>query len=271
MEGGHVSLIDTIVSDNSASANGGGYKSNLLNLYASGATRFSGNHAGLAGGGIYQNAHGKATLGDTVSVDHNTAGQDGGGIVIADGNVFLNDEASIHHNTAGRDGGGVWSVGAPGVLYLNDRTSISDNTAAGSGGGAFLTDMSFLSMAGTSSISRNTAAADGGGAWVCASGCDLGHGIRARSATTPRARSAAASMSLPFSRSNHLGRGDDYQQHPGQLLPTGDDHWLHQLANQTAQRPQLRPRPPAPLRRVGSVRAPVRHFPGGRGVRLPCR
>ena len=163
---GTIRLIDTIVSDNSASRNGGGYMSTFLDLYASGATRFTGNHAGLDGGGIYQNSHGKTTLSDTVSVDHNTAGQDGGGIVITDGNVFLNDSASIHHNTAGRDGGGVWSVGAPGVLYLNDGASIRKNTAAGSGGGAFLGDSSAFRMAGTSSISRNTAAASGGGVWV---------------------------------------------------------------------------------------------------------
>ncbi len=180
-EVGPLTLVDTIVSHNTASRNGGGYISADGSLYVSGTTTFSGNHAGLDGGGIFQRAHGNASLSDTTSVDHNTAGRNGGGMYIDDAWVRLNDRASIRGNSAGSDGGGVWGAGAPAQLWLNDRSSISDNTATGDGGGVFLAFMTGVHMAGTSSITRNTATADGGGAWVCA---DCGVQVRETSAIT---------------------------------------------------------------------------------------
>ena len=168
IDSGTITLVDSIVRNNTAAADGGGIYVGLLpggDLSIHGTSSVRGNHAGRTGGGIYVDHFSRFSIYDFSSIDHNSAGQRGGGVKCADcGVVALNGDASIHHNTADVAGGGIESRGTGAPLHLRDRSSIHDNTAP-DGGGAWLLGSS-LDMSGTSSIYHNTAAADGGGAYL---------------------------------------------------------------------------------------------------------
>ena len=173
IDSGTITLVDSIVRNNTAAADGGGIYVGLLpggDLSVHGTSSVRGNHAGRTGGGIYVDHFSRFSIYDFSSIDHNSAGQRGGGVKCADcGVVALNGDASIHHNTADVAGGGIESGGTGPPLHLRDRSSIHDNTAP-DGGGAWLLGSS-LDMSGTSSIYHNTAAADGGGAFCLRAPC----------------------------------------------------------------------------------------------------
>ena len=146
--GGTLRLVDSIVSGNSATEDGGGiynrYVLNVANSTVSGnsATQdggglssgrsltilnstLSGNRAGVNGGGL--NNTGTLTLTNS-TVSGNSAGQDGGGFRTS--RTATVTTSTITGNTANQDGGGVYH--ADSTLILNE-TLISGNTASALG------------------------------------------------------------------------------------------------------------------------------------------
>ena len=126
---GNVTLIDTTVRENSAVIGGGIHNSrDQGDLSLTGASSVSGNDASGDGGGIYADTHGNVELYDKSSVHHNSAGGNGGGIYVGDSVVRLNDRSSVHRNTAGGNGGGVFIAAIFAVFDLLDASSVSDNS-----------------------------------------------------------------------------------------------------------------------------------------------
>ncbi len=179
--GGALTLISSIVMDNTAVAYGGGilsygtllrldfstvsgneattgagggiFSSNTLTLNNSAVI---GNAAASVGGGIYNNFGGTATL-HSSTISGNTAtmlGSTGGGIYSA-GTLTLNNSAVIV-NTAASTGGGIRNNG--GTLALNNST-ISGNAVDGDGGGIYHRGTLTLN---SSTISGNAASYGGG-------------------------------------------------------------------------------------------------------------
>ena len=118
---GTVSLTGSTVSDNSAGVNGGGIFSDAFfyDMLTLTDSTISGNSAAVNGGGIFN-------LGTTIIsnslISQNKAGQDGGGIFNSSGSVTV---SGVHfaHNVASRNGG---------ALYINAGTaSIIDSIFSG--------------------------------------------------------------------------------------------------------------------------------------------
>jgi predicted outer membrane repeat protein len=163
---GVFTIIDSTISDNTATFSGGGIENSFDEGYLTitGTSAVSRNVAGGDGGGILANTHGGAALSGSVSIDHNTAGGDGGGIRVSDSALMIEGNASIHDNTAVGGGGGAFVAGTPGSILLGGASSISANHAAN--GGGVMAIMSIVALAGTSSISGNTATQAGGGVYA---------------------------------------------------------------------------------------------------------
>ena len=126
---GNVTLIDTTVRENSAVIGGGIHNSrDQGDLSLTGASSVSGNDASGDGGGIYADTHGNVELHDKSSVHNNSAGGNGGGIYVGDSVVRLNDTSSVHRNTAGGNGGGVFIAAMFAVFQLLDDSSVSGNS-----------------------------------------------------------------------------------------------------------------------------------------------
>ena len=126
---GNVTLIDTAVRENSAVIGGGIHNSrDQGDLSLNGTSSVSGNLASGNGGGIYADTHGNVELHDESSVHHNSAGGNGGGIYVGDSVVRLNDRSSVHSNTAGGNGGGVFIAAMFAVFELLDDSSVSGNS-----------------------------------------------------------------------------------------------------------------------------------------------
>ncbi len=126
---GIVTLIDTAIRRNSAGIGGGIHNSrDQGDLSVNGTSSVSGNLASGNGGGIYSDTHGNVDLHDESSVHHNSAGTNGGGIYVSDSVVRLNDGSSVHSNTAGGSGGGVFIAAMFAVFDLLDDSSVSGNS-----------------------------------------------------------------------------------------------------------------------------------------------
>ena len=126
---GVVTLIDTAVRENSAVFGGGIHNSrDQGDLSLIGTSSISGNVASGNGGGIYADTHGNVGLYNESSVHDNYAGSNGGGIYVGDSVVRLNDGSSVHSNTAGVSGGGVFIAAMFAVFQLLDDSSVSGNS-----------------------------------------------------------------------------------------------------------------------------------------------
>jgi CSLREA domain-containing protein len=148
---GSLTLIRTIVSNNSAGHSGG------IDV-SSGATTIvgcsiTGNQAGDRGGGII--CLGPLAVSDSRIVG-NTAGSEGGGIFCYGALSLTN--TTVESNEAGGDGGGAFSYGN----IFAESCTISNNVASESGGGVVANGSIQLS---NSTISQNTATSLAGGIW----------------------------------------------------------------------------------------------------------
>ena len=158
---GLVTLINSTVSGNTATLNGGGIFGNgsvtLTNSTVSGNTS---NNAFGSGGGIFGN--GSVTLtNSTVSGNTLIGFVTFGGGILSNGVVTLTN-STVSGNTAGNisgAGAGIYSNGSS--LTLTNST-VSGNTAGGSGGGIFGNSGSSLTLT-NSTVSGNTAGSSGGG------------------------------------------------------------------------------------------------------------
>ena len=158
---GLVTLINSTVSGNTATLNGGGIFGNgsvtLTNSTVSGNTS---NNAFGSGGGIFGN--GSVTLtNSTVSGNTLIGFVTFGGGILSNGVVTLTN-STVSGNTAGNisgAGAGIYSNGSS--LTLTNST-VSGNTAGGSGGGIFGNSGSSLTLTNRT-VSGNTAGSSGGG------------------------------------------------------------------------------------------------------------
>jgi hypothetical protein len=158
-----VRILDSIISDNTASS-GGGIHATYSNsqqydirpeLTLTGTT-ITGNRSTHSGGGIVVN--GGLIVGGTISENSATpSGTDGGGGggIFANGRLTVRD-TTIHANESTTSGGGI-KAERGGVL---ESSTVRENRSQGRGGGIFGSDPMTLT---SSTISGNVAAADGGG------------------------------------------------------------------------------------------------------------
>ena len=152
MQGGTVTVQDSVVGANSSELGGGGIEvgGGALTLVR---TMVRDNVAGDRGGGI--SAAGSVTLMDSV-VRGNTASFVGGGLAMNGGTITI--EGSSVTGNRGAAGGGIYNAGA---LTMTGST-VSANTSTGEGGGIW--DAWTASATITdSAIDGNTATSAGGG------------------------------------------------------------------------------------------------------------
>ncbi len=158
---GMLTISDSVISGNTAGANGGGIFSsgNLIvtNTTIGGASAGAGNTASGSGGGIY--SQGTAMLQNSIVSGNAATTGDGGGVYAA-GTITVQSSTiggltAAEANTAGNRGGGIYTTS----LMLNTST-VAGNTATNSGGGIKSTTV----IVQNSTVSGNTSnTGDGGG------------------------------------------------------------------------------------------------------------
>jgi hypothetical protein len=198
--GGTVTLNNTAVSDNSASGDGGGIY-NFMGTMTLNNSTVSGNSTTGNGGGIYNN--GTLTLTNS-TVGGNSASGDGGGIY--NNIVFPFDttgltlyNTTVSNNRTGQDGGGIYSYGR---LIITNST-VSGNSASSGGGGIFDNDAGNTVMTVTNSTVANNTATFGAGIASYQSGFNIGNSIVA-------GNTGSSDVTGPFDSQgyNLIGNGD---------------------------------------------------------------
>lgn len=149
------------VEENSSGQNGGGL---LISNDDAGTLSFlrsaiSQNRAAGSGGGIYYANTGEGqtsslTMTDT-DISHNTAGFEGGGLRLTSGNGVLHThiaDCTVTSNTAqSNSGGGIFNGGMNNVLSLSGNSAITENSSDGGNGGGIY----FNSALGSLHLSGN--------------------------------------------------------------------------------------------------------------------
>ena len=123
-------LINSILTDNTALNNGGAFYCFLGSLSLENST-LSANDAYDDGGGIY-NSGGSLTL-ENSTLSANGAGINGGGIYNSDGPLAL-ENSTLSANFAGGNGGGICNTSSSLTL---ENSTLSANIAGGSAGGIY--------------------------------------------------------------------------------------------------------------------------------------
>ena len=152
LSSGALTIIDSTISGNTASAGGGGILSGGI-LTISDST-ISGNTASAGGGGIL--GGGILTIIDS-TISGNTASVGGGGVVMSASGTLVVMNSTISGNTAA-EGGGISTRGTAAVT----NSTISANAAGGGGG---ILNFSGSLTVTNSTISANTVSGSGGGIW----------------------------------------------------------------------------------------------------------
>ncbi|MBQ8680797.1 MAG: right-handed parallel beta-helix repeat-containing protein [Treponema sp.] len=153
--GKYLSILDCIVSGNTAASYGGGiYAPGKLTVTGSTITSNNANK----GGGIYSVSSTAHLSINSGIITTNTASSDGGGIY-SGGNLTITG-GTISSNTAGLNGGGVFNSG---TFIMTGGEIISNKTQEQSGAGIFNTDGASLEISNTAKISSNTSKQSGGG------------------------------------------------------------------------------------------------------------
>jgi hypothetical protein len=170
-----LTLIDDVITDNAATADGGGVVSeNAVSVpwtFTITNTVISNNRAGDAGGGIDVDGSGKVFVTDS-SITGNSSVNQGAGIwldAIQDGNVFQTADLTvtgtlISGNRAlagGNVGGGIGNAGN-GTVTIQSST-VADNYAGGNGGGFGDENAQGTLVVLDSTFVNNVATATGGG------------------------------------------------------------------------------------------------------------
>ena len=137
---GICNIIDTEISNNTASSSGGGIYFDYSEMHLYGTTKVINNTADREGGGIYSgyvDEDGKQGLHlhDQTALLRNTA-ECGGGFSGLEMCLYVYDDVLIAENTASEDGGGIYS---PDYLSCFYGGTVRDNHADGCGGGIYTT------------------------------------------------------------------------------------------------------------------------------------
>ncbi len=171
---GTVDVLNSLVTDNVAAAEGGGlWNSAVGTMTVDGSfverNVANGDAADSGGGGLY-NDGGTLTVSKS-EVNDNTAtvGSGSGGGILNNGGMLDVDDTTIRGNVSARAGGGIETVA--GTVDLH-RVFLNGNTtgdAPGNGGGLHVTGAATVDVRNTI-VGHNTAAAEGGGLWNSADG-----------------------------------------------------------------------------------------------------
>jgi CSLREA domain-containing protein len=121
---GELTLVGSVVSNNTATSIGGGISAYDLTIIDS---TISGNTTGGDGGGIY-GAISVTITNSTIS--DNTAGGKGGGLMLTNGSTAIIRGSTFSNNT-GTQGGGIYAASTLNAI----NSTISGNSASASGGG----------------------------------------------------------------------------------------------------------------------------------------
>ena len=157
VNGGTFTMSGGILTNNTASSNGGGVYVDNSGTFTMSGGEISNNMAkDNSGGGVYVNDGTFTMSGGTIS---DNEARDGGGVYGTGGSTFTMERGTISDNTA-YYGGGVYLNG--GTFTMSGTAKISSNSAD-NGGGVDLSGGTFTMSGGT--ISDNTAS-NGGGVYV---------------------------------------------------------------------------------------------------------
>ena len=163
----NLTLVDSVVTGNSAGQNGGG-------LFADGftmsltvrRTTISNNTAGRDGGGVYVEDTGGLFLFEDSTITGNTAADDGGGINFYDPDHDIQIiRTTIANNTAGDAGGGIYLYSMDSGSFTIENSTVTGNHSAVGGGVYFYNPDTPFSIR-SCTISDNTASTEGGGLLV---------------------------------------------------------------------------------------------------------
>ena len=157
VNGGTFTMSGGILTNNTASSNGGGVYVDNSGTFTMSGGEISNNMAkDNSGGGVYVNDGTFTMSGGTIS---DNEARDGGGVYGTGGSTFTMERGTISDNEA-YHGGGVYLNGG---MFTMSGGTISDNKAEYNGGGVYLNGGTFTMSGGT--ISDNTAS-NGGGVYV---------------------------------------------------------------------------------------------------------
>ena len=151
----NVSLINSIVSGNFSSSNGGGIQTDEGDVSLTNST-VSANSSGNSGGGI-DTGSGDVSLTNS-TVNANTGNGVGGGIDAGSGDVSLTN-STVNGNSSGGDGGGIRA--SFGDVSLSNST-VSGNSSDADGGGIDARSILLFN----STLTDNSALGEGGGIFV---------------------------------------------------------------------------------------------------------
>eukprot|EP00903_Cladosiphon_okamuranus_P000764 g762.t1 len=170
---GDMTITGGVVSNNTASAEGGGLWNGTGVMTITDVTIENNTAAGAmsdqGGGGVF-NAGGTVTISGSTMITGNTAtgaAGSGGGILNDVGGNLTIDGATISGNTSVRAGGGIEDVSGEGTTFSLTNVTLSGNTtmsSPGNGGGVHITGPGDMTITG-GVVSNNTASAEGGGLW----------------------------------------------------------------------------------------------------------
>ena len=160
LNGGTLTLVDCVVSDNTTVATGGGiFNGHSLTLLRSAVAR---NVSGQGGGGIENSSFFEVTplvvLDSSINGNRSVTGT-GGGIDNFGGSVVVSG-STISDNSVPSLGGGIFNGNNSGVLTVTNST-ISGNTSGSEGGGVF--NQNSVADFNNVTVANNFSANDGGG------------------------------------------------------------------------------------------------------------
>ena len=172
--GGRVSVLDTVIAENSATgtAGSGGGILSVDGLVTVNRSDISGNVANRAGGGVeiidgrylmFDSVLGRAGLGNVAGPEGSAAPGNGGGLHVSgtDGTFVAIDQTFVGFNMAANEGGGLWNQAGSALVVRNGSDVVGNMAGAGGGGGVFSNGGNSTIV--DSSIGRNTTTANGGG------------------------------------------------------------------------------------------------------------
>ncbi|MGD1864494.1 MAG: CHAT domain-containing protein [Phormidesmis sp.] len=183
INGGDITLTDTVVTSNESSAQGGGLfvdsdgtatvtgtlTTDSDGVATSATTRFVDNQAGRDGGGIAMLDESTLTV-SGVLFRGNFSGDDGGGVSVTELSQATIDNANFENNTVAENGGGLYSNNILSTVPTGNKVVLTNSrfieNEAGQSGGGFYHGINGSAVVRDSLFHANEAMIDGGGVQV---------------------------------------------------------------------------------------------------------
>ena len=157
---GTLDITNSTIAGNQALENGAGIFNDggTLTLVA---TLVADNTAEISGGGVHSVRDGASVTVSDSELMGNAAVQEHGGAIYLSGGAVTLSRTTLGANTAGNDGGGLYAVGTGAATLIN--ATVSGNSAGSLGGGVFVRDPA---LTATHTTIYDNDASRGGGLWV---------------------------------------------------------------------------------------------------------